>query len=184
VALEPKLLIADEPTTALDVTIQAQVLDLLQQTKRRGKTLILISHDLAVVAQLADHVLVMRIGEIVERGPVAKVLRLPSHPYTRGLLDSIPSVHSRGTRLSPSGTAAVAPMAIEVNATFVPVVSRPARSGPVLEASSLVKRFRAPDGTCTPSSTTSRSPSIPGRRSGLWASRARARPPPLESRSR
>ncbi|HWJ86626.1 MAG TPA: dipeptide ABC transporter ATP-binding protein [Pelagibacterium sp.] len=87
IALRPKLLIADEPTTALDVTIQAQILDLLQNLVREdGMALMLITHDLAVVAQMADTVAVMRDGRIVESGPVARVIGAPSHAYTRQLL--------------------------------------------------------------------------------------------------
>ena len=86
VACDPLLLIADEPTTALDVTVQAQVLELLQELQReRGMSLLLISHDLAVVGQVADRVAVMYAGEVVEAGPARRVFRQPRHPYTRGL---------------------------------------------------------------------------------------------------
>ena len=89
----PKLLIADEPTTALDVTIQAQILDLLGALQRRfGMALLLVTHDLGVVAERADEVAIMYAGRIVERGSVTEVFRAPLHPYTRGLLDSIPKV--------------------------------------------------------------------------------------------
>ena len=90
IALDPRLIIADEPTTALDVTVQAQVLELLQQAKERGKALILISHDLAVVSQLADTVAVMRHGDIVEYGPAAQLFSRPEHAYTRALIEAIP----------------------------------------------------------------------------------------------
>ncbi|GAA0400909.1 ABC transporter ATP-binding protein [Microbispora corallina] len=100
IACGPRLLIADEPTTALDVTVQAQILRLLAERKRAGTAVLLISHDLAVVAELADRVLVMKEGEVVEEGPVAGVLRAPAHPYTRALLDAIPAEHAKGTRLS------------------------------------------------------------------------------------
>ncbi|MFF8815286.1 ABC transporter ATP-binding protein [Streptomyces pactum] len=87
----PDLLIADEPTTALDVTVQAQILDLLQDLQREfGSAIILITHDLGVVAEVADDLLVMYAGRAVERGPVREVLREPRHPYTWGLLDSMP----------------------------------------------------------------------------------------------
>ncbi len=88
---EPALMIADEPTTALDVTVQAQILHLLKELQREsGMGLILITHDLGIVARVADRVAVMYAGEIVEEGPVARLFRRPSHPYTRGLLDCIP----------------------------------------------------------------------------------------------
>jgi peptide/nickel transport system ATP-binding protein len=88
---DPALLIADEPTTALDVTIQAQILELLQRLCRdRSSSIILVTHDLGVVATVADRVMVMYAGGLAERGPASAVLERPSHPYTLGLLDSIP----------------------------------------------------------------------------------------------
>jgi len=90
-AADPSLLIADEPTTALDVTVQAEVLDLLRELRRTlGLSLLLITHDLGVVAEMADRVAVMYCGRIVEQATVANVFRAPAHPYTRGLLASIP----------------------------------------------------------------------------------------------
>ena len=99
----PALLIADEPTTALDVTIQAQVLELMNQLRAKGRTSILfITHDLGVIAQMADLVAVMYLGRIVEIAPVAELFDNPRHPYTLGLLHSIPSLTmSRGQRLVP-----------------------------------------------------------------------------------
>src|SRR6185503_6461931 len=92
-ALEPKLLVADEPTTALDVTIQAQVLDLLQRlTTEGGTALILITHDLGVVAGMTQRINVMYAGYIVETAPTDELFAHPSHPYTVGLLHSIPKV--------------------------------------------------------------------------------------------
>jgi peptide/nickel transport system ATP-binding protein len=137
IALDPRLVIADEPTTALDVTVQAQVLDELEATKRRGKALILISHDLAVVSRLADHVAVMSEGRIVEYGPARRLFSSPSHPYTRALLEAIPSADSRGARLSP------VPRRVRVRP---PTARPPVPGAPVLEAEGLVKRFRGPDG--------------------------------------
>ncbi|MEV0615714.1 ABC transporter ATP-binding protein [Nonomuraea sp. NPDC050404] len=99
-AADPELIIADEPTTALDVTIQAQVLDLLAGIKAQGRSLLVISHDLAVVARLADRVAVMKDGVIVEQGPADQVLTAPGHEYTRRLLRAIPAEHTKGTRLS------------------------------------------------------------------------------------
>lgn len=90
-ACEPQLIIADEPTTALDVTVQAQVLDLLQDLSKKARSaLILITHDLGVVARYADRVIVMYGGRVVETAPAAQLYAKPSHPYTRGLLASIP----------------------------------------------------------------------------------------------
>jgi oligopeptide/dipeptide ABC transporter ATP-binding protein len=98
---EPKLLIADEPTTALDVTIQAQILELLKTIQQRtGSALMLITHDLGVVAEMVDNIIVMYAGQIVEQGTVDQVLLTPKDPYTMGLLESIPTVEKRGGRLS------------------------------------------------------------------------------------
>ena len=101
-ACEPKLLIADEPTTALDVTIQAQILELLAELRARlGMAVMLITHDLGLVADFADEVVVMYAGRVVERAPVRELFRAPRHPYTRGLLRSVPSYgdNSRARRL-------------------------------------------------------------------------------------
>jgi ABC-type dipeptide/oligopeptide/nickel transport system ATPase component len=93
-ACRPRLLIADEPTTALDVTIQAQVLDLLRDLKKRfNLALLLITHDFGVIAEMADRVAVMYRGQLVEQGPVRQILREPSHHYTRSLLASVPGTH-------------------------------------------------------------------------------------------
>ncbi|MEW2413853.1 ABC transporter ATP-binding protein [Streptomyces sp. NPDC046866] len=99
-ALEPSLIIADEPTTALDVTVQAQVMDLLAELRRElNMGLILITHDLGVVADVADRIAVMYAGRIVETAPVHDLYRAPAHPYTRGLLDSIPRLDQKGQEL-------------------------------------------------------------------------------------
>jgi peptide/nickel transport system ATP-binding protein len=93
---QPRILIADEPTTALDVTTQAQILTLLQQLQARERmAIMLITHNLGVVAEMCDEVAVMYLGRIVERGPVDAIFHAPRHPYTRALLRSIPSVHAR-----------------------------------------------------------------------------------------
>ena len=98
---EPKLLIADEPTTALDVTVQAQILELLKAIQERtGAALMLITHDLGVVAEMVDNVIVMYAGQVVEQGTVDEVLLEPRMPYTMGLIESIPTVEKRGGRLS------------------------------------------------------------------------------------
>jgi oligopeptide/dipeptide ABC transporter ATP-binding protein len=90
-ACQPSLVIADEPTTALDVTIQAEILDLLREMKSAlNLSLLLITHDLGVIAETADRVAVMYAGRIVETGPVRAIFREPAHPYTRGLLASMP----------------------------------------------------------------------------------------------
>ncbi|APU42018.1 ABC transporter ATP-binding protein [Streptomyces sp. TN58] len=99
-ALEPSLIIADEPTTALDVTVQAQVMDLLAELRRElNMGLILITHDLGVVADVADKIAVMYAGRIVEAAPVHEIYKAPAHPYTRGLLDSIPRLDQKGQEL-------------------------------------------------------------------------------------
>jgi oligopeptide/dipeptide ABC transporter ATP-binding protein len=98
---EPRLLIADEPTTALDVTVQAQILELIRGIQEQtGAALLLITHDLGVVAEMVKEVVVMYAGRVVERGPVDEVLLQPRHPYTEGLLASIPSRGRRGERLN------------------------------------------------------------------------------------
>ena len=99
-ACRPKLLIADEPTTALDVTVQAQILSLLRELQREmNMAMMFITHDLGVVANIADRVAVMYCGRIVESGPVRGIFRRPSHPYTRGLLDCIPGAARPGENL-------------------------------------------------------------------------------------
>ncbi|MBD0745240.1 ABC transporter ATP-binding protein [Streptomyces sp. CBMA152] len=134
-ALEPALIIADEPTTALDVTVQAQVMDLLAELQREFTMgLILITHDLGVVADVADRIAVMYAGRIVEQAPVHEIYKAPAHPYTRGLLDSIPRLDQKGQELYaikglppnlmhiPSGCAfhPRCPMAQDVCRTDVP----------------------------------------------------------------
>jgi len=100
-ACDPELLIADEPTTALDVTIQAQILDLMRDLKAEsGAAIILITHDLGVVAEVCDEVAVMYAGQIVERAPVATLFAEPQHPYTLGLMGSIPRLDHRAERLA------------------------------------------------------------------------------------
>ena len=100
-ACDPRLLIADEPTTALDVTLQAQILDLMRELKAAsGAAIILITHDLGVVAEVCDDVAVMYAGEIVERAPVDELFANPQHPYTVGLLGSIPRLDRRASHLA------------------------------------------------------------------------------------
>ena len=100
VACDPKLLIADEPTTALDVTIQAQVLELMKKVRREiGTAILLISHDLGVIADICESVVVMYAGRMVEEADIASILRTPAHPYTQGLLKSVPRRGSDAERL-------------------------------------------------------------------------------------
>jgi peptide/nickel transport system ATP-binding protein len=101
-ACNPKLLIADEPTTALDVTIQAQILDLMNDLKKQyNTTILLITHDLGVVAEIADRVMVMYYGQIVEEADVYTLFKSPKHPYTVGLINSIPNLEEQKSRLDP-----------------------------------------------------------------------------------
>ncbi|GDY45253.1 hypothetical protein SANT12839_061350 [Streptomyces antimycoticus] len=120
-ALEPELIIADEPTTALDVTVQAQVMDLLAELRREyAMGLVLITHDLGVVADVADTIAVMYAGRIVETAPVRDLYRRPAHPYTRGLLDSVPRVDHRGERLYAIKGAPPSPLAMPSGCPFHP----------------------------------------------------------------
>ncbi|KQX05746.1 ABC transporter ATP-binding protein [Leifsonia sp. Root1293] len=138
-ALDPDVVIADEPTTALDVTVQAQVLALLEESKRRGASIILISHDLSVVAQLADHILVMKDGRVVEQGAAAELLASPREEYTRALIAAVPGEETRGGALSPAGAALLAeapPAAVVLDEV-------------VLSARDVTKRFRSSDGSVT-----------------------------------
>ncbi|QEE61081.1 ABC transporter ATP-binding protein [Salinibacterium sp. dk2585] len=138
-ALSPGVIIADEPTTALDVTVQAQVLHLLEAAKQRGAALLLISHDLAVVSRLADDIAVMHDGRIVEQGAARAVLSAPSHEYTRTLIDAVPSAHTRGSRLAPH-----VPIVVHEPG---PGERRDPGGGPVLTAEGLAKRFPGPGRT-------------------------------------
>jgi peptide/nickel transport system ATP-binding protein len=120
-ACEPQLLIADEPTTALDVTIQAQVLDLMRTLREEtGTAIILITHDLGVIAELADDVAVMYSGKIVERAPVARLFAEPQHPYTIGLLGSIPKLHLTQSRLNAIEGQVPTPMTRMDGCRFAP----------------------------------------------------------------
>ena len=118
---EPQLLIADEPTTALDVTIQAQVLDLMRTLREEtGTAIILITHDLGVIAELADDVVVMYSGKIVERASVARLFAEPQHPYTIGLLGSIPKLHLEQHRLNAIEGQVPTPMTQMQGCRFAP----------------------------------------------------------------
>lgn len=130
IACQPRLLIADEPTTALDATVQAQILDLLEQLRERDNSLLMVSHDLAVVARLADWVAVMRHGVVVEQGSVEQILQDPQDPYTQRLLSAARAVHFK----RPAAPA----LALMENV----VDEQPV----VLEARGLSKAFAGPDG--------------------------------------
>jgi len=120
-ACEPKLLIADEPTTALDVTIQAQILDLIRKTQEEtGAALMLITHDLGVVAEMVDEVIVMYAGRVVEHGTAEEVLLDSHHPYTEGLLASIPTRAMRGQRLNVIKGAVPNPFNMPRGCNFAP----------------------------------------------------------------
>jgi oligopeptide/dipeptide ABC transporter ATP-binding protein len=118
---DPKLLIADEPTTALDVTIQAQILELIREVQdRTGAALLLITHDLGVVAETVHDVVVMYAGRVVETGPTEEVLLTPKHPYTEGLLGSIPSRGMKGNRLNVITGTVPNPFNMPVGCNFAP----------------------------------------------------------------
>ena len=120
-ACRPELLLADEPTTALDVTIQAQVIDLIKELRERCNTsMILITHDLGVVAQIADNVAVMYAGQIVEYGSRESVFLRPAHPYTRGLFGSLPSMNDASTRLKPIAGSPPDPTNLPLGCAFHP----------------------------------------------------------------
>ncbi|WP_327438204.1 ABC transporter ATP-binding protein [Pseudomonas donghuensis] len=132
IACNPRLLIADEPTTALDATVQAQVLSLLESLRGDSTAMLIVSHDLAVVSRLANRVAVMHNGVIVEQGSVEAVLQDPQHPYTQYLLKAGAAVHFR--RPQAPALAAVAPVVVE-------------RSAPLLQVQQVSKAFKGPDGT-------------------------------------
>lgn len=116
---DPKLLIADEPTTALDVTIQAQILDLMRDIKKKLNTsIMLITHDLGVVAEMADYVVVMYAGKVIEEGPVHEIFKNPQHPYTQGLLKARPVMGQRQERLYSIPGQVPNPIELGVNCHF------------------------------------------------------------------
>jgi oligopeptide/dipeptide ABC transporter ATP-binding protein len=120
-ANEPDLLILDEPTTALDVTIQAQILELVKDLRQRINTaVLLITHDLGVIAEMSERVIVMYAGRIVEEGDVVSVLKDPLHPYTKGLLASIPSLGRKGQRLNVIAGAVPNPLNLPPGCKFNP----------------------------------------------------------------
>ncbi|RAX46920.1 ABC transporter ATP-binding protein [Arthrobacter sp. AQ5-05] len=141
IALDPALVIADEPTTALDATIAAQVMDLLGELRAAGSGMLLISHDLAAVAKVADSIAVMQGGRIVESGPAERILGDPQHPYTRALLAAVPAGKPRFAPLSPASSTASTPRPD-------PPQGSQAQAGcrPVLRARALSKSFTVPGG--------------------------------------
>jgi peptide/nickel transport system ATP-binding protein len=140
IACDPELLIADEPTTALDATVAAQVITLLGELKTTNRALLVISHDLAVVSRLADRVAVMKDGRIVELGSTEQVLRDPLHPYTRELLAAVPCAASRSSRLSTAASVTVH------KGSSVAGRERPAAATVLIEAEGLGKWFKGRDG--------------------------------------
>ncbi|RNE57202.1 dipeptide ABC transporter ATP-binding protein [Cryobacterium tepidiphilum] len=151
IALDPPLLIADEPTTALDVTVQAQILDLLENLKAAGTGILLISHDLAVVSRIADDIAVMAEGRIVESGPAVRVLAAPTHPITQRMLAAIPADKPRHTALAPTSTDTRV-VGSGRNRSAIATTTNDSRGETggarevVLEARGLVKSFRRPGG--------------------------------------
>jgi peptide/nickel transport system ATP-binding protein len=151
IACGPELVIADEPTTALDATIGAQVIELLGSLKTSDTGLLIISHDLSVVASLADRVAVMRAGQIVEQGPTGEVLRSPAHDYTKALLAAVPSASSKGTRLSYAQSALGVPRASQTPGPASAAMRASADGArandgqPVVSARNLVRAFTGQD---------------------------------------
>ncbi|MHA4869863.1 dipeptide ABC transporter ATP-binding protein [Duganella sp. PWIR1] len=150
IACTPQLLIADEPTTALDAAVQAQVLELLLQLRGQGMAMLLVSHDLALVSRLADRVAVMLNGEIVEQGPVEQILHAPQHPYTRSLLAAAVAVHGQvpkaGVQGAGAGLAGESGQAIAATESALRRMASARQHPYVLHASGLQKTYAAPDG--------------------------------------
>jgi peptide/nickel transport system ATP-binding protein len=120
-AAEPEILVADEPTTALDVTVQAQILETLDRLQEsRGMAVLLITHDLGIVAGRADRVAVMYAGQVVEEAPTAELFARPSHPYTQGLFASVPRIRGPLARLTPIGGSVPPPSAWPAGCRFRP----------------------------------------------------------------
>jgi len=118
-ACTPQLLIADEPTTALDVTIQAQILEMMSETQRKlGTSMLLITHDLGIIAEICDDVAIMYAGEIIESGTLEQIFKNPKHPYTLGLFGSLPSLDKKVKRLSPIPGLMPDPAALPVGCKF------------------------------------------------------------------
>lgn len=160
IAAGPRLLIADEPTTALDATVQAQVLALLESLRSQAMAMLVVSHDLAVVSRLADRVAVMHHGVIVEQGPVEAILHDPQHPYTQSLLRAGRAVHFQRPALAAPKVASAERFDL-----------------PLIEARNLQKPLSAPTASPMLQCTTPASACAPGKPWELSASPAAARPP-------
>jgi oligopeptide/dipeptide ABC transporter ATP-binding protein len=146
-ACDPDLIIADEPTTALDVTIQAQILELIRKVQdETGAALMLITHDLGVVAETVHDVVVMYAGRVVEQGTVEEVLLAPKHPYTEGLLESIPSKGKRGQRLNVIKGTVVNPFNLPAGCNFAPRC--PYAFGPCKSHDPRIEEANPPDVAC------------------------------------
>ncbi len=128
---DPKVIIADEPTTALDVTVQKQVVDLLNRLQEElGFAMVFVSHDLALVAEVANSITVMYAGQVVEQGPVVDILTSPIHEYTRGLLGSVLSIEAGGDRLHQVPGSVPSPKDFPVGDRFTPRSSHPEKISP------------------------------------------------------
>lgn len=141
IAADPTLIIADEPTTALDASVQRQIIELLRERKRAGAGLLLVSHDLALVAEIADEIVVMRDGQVVEHGPASAVLDAPASAYTRQLLAAVPDAESRGKRLYLSDADAAA------GHSPAPLPAHTVTDEVVLRVTDVNKAYRGPGGT-------------------------------------
>ena len=129
---DPKVIIADEPTTALDVTVQKQVVDLLNKLQKElGFAMVFVSHDLALVAEVANSITVMYAGQVVEQGPVTDILTNPVHEYTRGLLGSVLSIEAGGDRLHQVPGAVPSPKDFPEGDRFTPRSSHPDKVSPI-----------------------------------------------------
>jgi peptide/nickel transport system ATP-binding protein len=148
IACNPQLLIADEPTTALDATVQAQVLDLLASLRTRDTAMLIVSHDFGVVSRLADRVAVMLHGEIVEQGSVEAILHDPQHAYTKSLLLAAGSVRGQVRRVQTAATLSAEPnqATTDVSAATLQRISEISRAPLLISASNLSKSFIGPDG--------------------------------------
>ncbi|MBV1777923.1 ABC transporter ATP-binding protein [Paeniglutamicibacter sp. ABSL32-1] len=165
IALDPALVIADEPTTALDATVAAAVLDLLAGLRAAGSGMLLISHDLSTVAKVADTIAVMQAGRIVETGSTEAILGDPQHPYTKALLAAVPAGKPRFARLSP---ATASPAAVAAPAPEAPSAA-PGESGqpPALSARSLSRSFKVPGAADFPAVKDVGFELLPGRTLGV-----------------